>query len=248
MNMPTNSSNSLVNLTITDGVAELRLNRPDKLNAISLELMAQLRRQVESIRDYDDVFAVLLTGAGDSFCTGADLEYLDNATLAQREEMRDHRRTTYEILRYARYPVLVGACGNIVGAGANLLSFVSDLRYVSTDAEIWWPEVDHGLLPLQWGVDLADQIGFGPAAELILLGRHLTADEAQRLGLVNRVLPFEEVEETARETAHYLAKQEQEHGNISLLLSSFQAAREERVGTTLAQAHRERIEWDRDNL
>lgn len=75
--------------------------------------------------------AVILTGAGDSFCTGADLDYLDTASRANREEMRDYRQTILEIFRYYPVPVIVGG-GNIVGTGANLLSFVADLRFVST--------------------------------------------------------------------------------------------------------------------
>lgn len=222
-------SNGAVTLTVDDGVAELRLANPETLNAFRLELVQDLEELVLSLGDGADVRAVAITAEGRAFCAGADTAVVDGP---QDTDLAAHYDPAFEWLINEPVPVVVGARRYAIGAGASLLTYVPDLSVVDPDIEIWWPEIDYGLLPRRATAMLYPEIGAKHTTELMLLGERgkLTGIEARELGLVNRVVAGDEVDETARSTARVLADHEAETGLVSEYMDLIGRVRRDATG------------------
>lgn len=176
--------------TDADGVAELRLHRPEVRNALSTGTLAELRDLVHSVRDDPTVRAVLLTGAGEVFSAGADLrEFGPNppadASLARIRLVVDVLRDIGELDR----PTLAAVNGPAVGAGWGL-ALACDLCFATESATFQLPEVAHGYrLPAPLVTRLAAVVGPVRAAELVYAGTTYRAADALAAGCVTRVLP-----------------------------------------------------------
>lgn len=195
---------------VQDGIATLTLNRPEVLNALTLESYAQLRDLFETLRDDDAVRVVILTGAGRAFCSGGDVHKIIGAVLEQ--DMRGHLefcRMTGHLVRNMRLlpkPIIAAVNGMAAGAGA-VLALASDFRIVAESAKFAFLFTRVGLTGADMGAAflLPRVIGQGRAMELLMLGDDVDAAAAERIGLATRVVPTGEALPVARELAARLA-------------------------------------------
>ena len=180
----------------------ITLNRPERLNAINRDLLADLRLQLGAARHDKDTTAVVLTGAGRAFCSGEDLKEtsagksLDDWT-RETEGLQDIQRV---ILKLAK-PLIAAVQGYAVGGGCEF-AMSCDIRVAGEDAMFGFPETGLGMTLTTAGTKLLSQlVGLGKAKELILTGEFIGADEALRIGLVNRVVPTAAVLDEALDLA-----------------------------------------------
>lgn len=175
---------------VADGVATITLNRPDKRNALDDQTIAELKECFARTNDEAAVRVVLLRGAGLDFCAGADLSQLEKiAAGATQEENRADAMQLGELLiqmRGLRKPVIAAVHGNALAGGAGLAT-ACDLIIADEKATFGYPEVRLGFVPAMVMALLVRSVGEKVAFELAAFGDLITAQEAQRLGLVNRV-------------------------------------------------------------
>ena len=191
-------------VTIADGIAELTLDRPSERNAFSGPMAASLARAYRECDGRDDVRAVVVTGAGTTFCVGADL-HAGADTFARRDEPEFSADPLTFPAWEVRKPVIAAVNGHAVGIGLTL-AMQCDIRLVASEAKLAFAHVRRGVLPdahAHWTVPRA--IGFARTAELFLTGRHITGEEAATIGLASRALPAAEVLGAAREVARDIA-------------------------------------------
>lgn len=193
---------------VADAVATITLNRPDALNALNLELKLELLAALERAAADDAVRAVLLTGAGRAFCAGQDLREHGGGLAAGtglHDTVRKHYNPIVRTLAGMGKPTVAAVNGVAAGAGAGL-AFACDLRIAADGARFVMAFAGVGLAP-DTGVSWTLQRLAGPAVarELLLLGETVDAPRALELGLVNRVVPGEELAETTGGLARRLA-------------------------------------------
>ncbi len=191
---PTTGSETIA-LTIADGVATLLLNRPDKLNAFTDPMLAALLKGLRQCERDAAVRAVVITGAGRAFSAGQDLA--DVQDRSHGLSFRDHLEATYNrivrAIRQLEKPVVAGVNGVAAGAGASL-AFACDIRLAAESAKFATAFGLVGLVPdsgATWV--LPRYLGYARAFELYATGGRLTAAEAHAAGLVNHVVPDEEL-------------------------------------------------------
>jgi enoyl-CoA hydratase len=192
----------------SNGVGLLRLNRPEKLNAMNYEMGYELRRLVSTIHEDPSLRALVVTGAGKAFSAGGDLSFiLENITRRPQENYRTMREF-YELflcIREVPVPTIAAINGAAIGAGF-CLALACDLRVCSTDARLGVTFVKLNLHPgMGAELFLTRLVGPARAAELLLTGRVMDGIEAERLGLVNMVVPSGAVHERAMELAGQIA-------------------------------------------
>jgi enoyl-CoA hydratase/carnithine racemase len=196
---------------VKDGVATLTLNRPEVMNALTFEVYAQLRDLFSALRSADSVRVVVLTGAGDNFCSGGDVHMIIGELL--KRDMKEHlefTRMTGAVVRNMRLldkPIIAALNGMTAGAGA-VIALASDLRVASEKARFAFLFTKVGLTGADMGAGylLPKVVGMGRAFELLLLGDTIDAVTAERYGLVNRVVPHAELLPAAYEWARRLAQ------------------------------------------
>ena len=188
---------SAVILTSNDGgIFTVTLNRPDKRNALSAEMVERLHEALERADTDADVRVVLLRGAGQDFCAGADLdELLASADHPAGENEQSARRLggLFERMRNLPQPVLAMVHGRALAGGAGLAT-ACDLVVASKSAQVGYPEIQRGFVPAMVMTLLRRLAGEKLAMDLVLTGRVLTADEAVTRGLVSRVVPDADLE------------------------------------------------------
>lgn len=193
------------------GIATLTLNRADVMNALTFEIYAQLRDLFEELRYDEAVRAVIITGAGDSFCSGGDV-YQIIGELLQRD-MKGHlefARMTGAVIQHMRHldkPIIAAINGMTAGAGA-VIALAADLRIASEQARFAFLFTKVGLTGADMGAAylLPRVVGMGRASELLLLGDTIDAPTAERYGLVNRVVPHVDLLPTAHKLASRLVQ------------------------------------------
>ena len=181
--------NATVLYHVDGGVARITLNRPEKRNALNEELIAALKDALRRAHDEDDVHAVILSGAGADFCSGADLAALQRISSASVEENLEDARSLMELfvlMRELRVPVIAAVRGRALAGGCGL-ALACDMVLAARSARFGFPEVRIGFVPAMVMAILRRSIGEKKAFELIALGEEMTAQEAERLGLINRV-------------------------------------------------------------
>jgi enoyl-CoA hydratase/carnithine racemase len=195
---------------VDDGVATITFNRPDVLNALTFEIYAQFRDLMEALRYDEAVKAVVVTGAGDAFCSGGDVHQIIGELLER--DVRGHleftRMTgaTVQAMRLLDKPIIAALNGMTAGAGA-VIALASDLRIASEKARFALLFTRVGLTGADMGAAylLPRIVGSGRAFELLLLGDTIDAATAERYGLINRVVPPADLLPTAQEWARRLA-------------------------------------------
>ena len=183
------------------GVATIKLNRPEVLNAMNKQLWLDLQAALEDARQDAQVKALIITGEGRAFSTGADLKESKTRSV---EEYRDYlvelQEASRKIIRFEK-PTIAAINGYALGSGYEL-ALACDLRIAAEEAQIGSPEamvtssVTGGAFRL-----IQNLIGPGKAKELLFTGQYIDGKEAERIGLVNRSVPLKQLESAAREMA-----------------------------------------------
>src|SRR3954470_22431597 len=180
-----------IDVEVRDGVAIVTMNRPEALNAFSPEQLDWLSGALHEVGLNRAVRAVVLTGAGDrAFAAGADIRAMAGMNAAERLEFARKGRAVASARERLPQPVIAAVNGYAFGGGCEL-AIACDIRLASENARFAQPEVGLGIPP-GWGGSqrLPRLVGPGYAAEMILTGRQVAADEALRIGLVNAVHPL----------------------------------------------------------
>lgn len=179
-------------------VAVITLNRPERLNAITRELLSGLIEQLETARKDADVVAVILTGAGRAFCAGEDLkETAAGKSLEQWVAETDGLQDVQRVILALGKPLIAVVPGYALGGGCEF-AMSCDIRIAAEEAKFGFPETEVGLTITTAGTKLLSQIvGLGKAKELVFTGDLVDAHEALRIGLVNRVVAAENLMDEA---------------------------------------------------
>lgn len=190
---------------VINKVAWITLNRPEALNSLNPELRWQLSQHMDEVQNNEDIWIAVITGAGDrAFCAGADLKHRARERDASEEEKAHWRKlaseTTHIIERWHMpKPVIAMVNGYALGGGLEV-AMSCDIIVAAEHAEFGLPEPRRGLIAGSAGVHrLPRQIGLKPAMGYMLTGRHMSADRAYELGLVNDVVPLSKLKSTVDE-------------------------------------------------
>jgi len=187
-----------------DKVALITLNRPEKLNALSYELACEIDEELKNIENDDGVSVVILTGAGPrAFSAGGDIHQMVKSTpeeLAARSEIRS--RATWYLATFSK-PIIGAINGLAYGAGAQLTSML-DMRIGCEHAEFQFLAAKYGRANSTWSLPLV--VGMPKAKELLYTGRLVKAEEAERIGLLNQLVPCADLRETSIQVAQLISK------------------------------------------
>lgn len=193
----------LVLTTRTNEVVTLELNRPDKHNALSIDLIAALNDAIGTIEQDNTIRAVILGGRGKSFCAGMDLRgVLDDAKamsgmlLGLSEASRRLRRLTVPVIARVQGAAIGGGCG---------LSVVADIALTHPEARLGYPEVSLGVCPAVVAPWLVKKIGAGRARSLLLTGGTMSGEHALNIGMVDQLHSQDQLEQATLDLAHELA-------------------------------------------
>jgi enoyl-CoA hydratase len=178
---------SLILLERREAIAIIRLNRPEKRNALSRAMLEELRITFEQFENEQNLTTVILTGSGDAFCAGTDIAEL--ADLDQAEARATSERGQYVCNQIEKCSVpVIGAINGIAAGGGCELALACHLRVVSPEARFTLPEARLGVIPAYGGTHrLPREIGYSRALEVMLTGGAITAKSALEFGLVNRI-------------------------------------------------------------
>lgn len=193
----------LVRTDAREGIVTISLNRPEKRNALSLELIRALGEAVDQVAARDDVRVVILAGEGKSFCAGMDLRGVVEDAAAMGRMLHELAEVA---LRFRQLPVptIARVQGAAIGGGCGLM-IVADLSISHAEARLGYPEVDLGVCPAVVAPWLIRKIGAGPARAMLLQGGTISGEEGLARGLVDRLVPAEELTEAAAAWARQLA-------------------------------------------
>jgi 3-hydroxypropionyl-coenzyme A dehydratase len=194
------STMKYIQLEPREEIAIIRINRPEALNAMNVDVIAELSRTIDIVGPDDGIKALIITGAGEkSFCAGADISYMVNIQPIQAEKYASSAQAVLNKIENLQKPVIAAVNGFALGGGCEL-AMVCDIRIASSNAKLGQPEVTIGIPPGWGGTQrLTRIVGPAKAKELVFTGKMIAADEAQQIGLVNKVVsltPEEEIRST----------------------------------------------------
>jgi len=183
-------------------IAILRINRPEALNAMNLDVISELSKMIDIIAADESIKAVVITGAGErSFCAGADISYMVNIDPMQAEKYATSAQDVINRIDRLEKPVIAAVNGFALGGGCEL-AMACDIRIASSNAKLGQPEVTIGIPPGWGGTQrLTRLIGPAKAKELIFTGKMINADEAYQIGLVNKVISLGPDDKLPREVS-----------------------------------------------
>jgi enoyl-CoA hydratase/carnithine racemase len=193
-----------------NGIATLRLDRPERLNALTFDSYAELTDTFEALRKRDSVRAVVITGTGRAFCTGGDVKDIIGKLLdAPEDRVHAFTRMTcrlIENMRHLEKPVIASLNGTTCGAGA-VIAIAADVRLASDTAKIAFLFTKVGLCGADMGAGwlLPRIVGLGHASELLMTGDFISAARAYEIGLYNKVVPESELAALTNDWAARLA-------------------------------------------
>ncbi len=208
---------------LDSGVLTLTLNRPDSYNACNEALTTELRKALRDAERSIDVRAILLTGAGKAFCSGQDLKEAPQPGEGSRRSLQDSLERRYNpIIRKMRTmakPVITAINGVAAGAGCSL-ALAGDMRIISSKGYLLQAFINIGLVPDSGSTQfLVSTVGYARAFEIVTLGEKISAEEAHRLGLVNRVVEPDDLMSTAMDLARkYASGPTKAYGYIKKML------------------------------
>jgi 3-hydroxypropionyl-coenzyme A dehydratase len=192
-------------------IAIIKINRPEALNAVNIDVIGELSRTLDIISVDEGIKAVIITGAGErSFCAGADIAYMVNIDPMRAEKYASSAQAVLNKIEKLEKPVIAAVNGFALGGGCEL-ALVCDIRIASSNAKIGQPEVTIGIPPGWGGTQrLVRIVGPAKAKELIFTGKMITAEEAAQIGLVNKVVSLGLEDQLQSETPKDDASKEKE--------------------------------------
>jgi enoyl-CoA hydratase/carnithine racemase len=194
-----------------EGVATITLNRPERLNALTFEVYRELTETFATLRNEAEVRAVVITGAGRAFCSGGDVhDIIGELFKCDMKGLLAFTRMTCELvanIRALHKPVIASLNGTTAGAGA-CIALAADIRVAAEEAKIAFLFVKVGLSGADMGAAylLPRVVGLAKATELLYTGDFISAQEAERIGLYNRVVPGSQLEAATQDLAERLAR------------------------------------------
>jgi enoyl-CoA hydratase len=180
------------------------INRPELRNALNIETLLEIEAALEQLRINNEIRVVIFTGAGEkSFAAGADISQLNKRTMI--EALQPNMTATYKKIEDYEKPTIAAINGFALGGGLEL-ALACDIRIAALNAKVGLPEVGLGIMPGAGGTQrLTRIVGKGKAMDLILTGDIITAEEAERIGIVSRAVPHDELLETAKTYARKIS-------------------------------------------
>jgi 3-hydroxypropionyl-coenzyme A dehydratase len=203
-------------------IALLRINRPEALNAMNIDVVSELSRTVDIVGADESIKVVIITGAGEkSFCAGADISYMVNIDPITAEKYASSAQSVLSKIERLDKPVIGAVNGYALGGGCEL-AMVCDIRIASSNAKLGQPEVTIGIPPGWGGTQrLMRLVGPAKAKELVFTGKMVSAEEAFQLGLVNSVISLTSDDNLPTEVAKDDKEKQKERNNqIAKLLNN----------------------------
>ena len=177
-----------LSVSVQDRIATLTVNRPDKLNALNATLIGELGAAIDEMQSRDDVAGIILTGAGRAFVAGADIGELTGISAVEGKRLARRGQEIFRRFELSPKPTVAAVNGFALGGGCEL-AMACQVRIAADAAKFGQPEVKLGLIPGYGGTQrLPRLVGRGRALQLLLTGEMIDAQEAFRIGLVNRVV------------------------------------------------------------
>ncbi len=196
---------SLVEVSVDGPVRTLTINRPDKLNALSEEVLGALREAVTAMSNSQEIRSAVITGAGKAFVAGADIAAMRDMSEWQGRDFGAAGHRVFHLIERLPFPVIAAVNGFALGGGCEL-ALACDFIYASTKAKFGQPEVGLGIIPGFGGTQrLPRRVGPAMARELIYTGKIIDADEALRIGLANALFSPDELVDAAHASAKEIA-------------------------------------------
>ncbi len=195
-----------IKLDKEDAIAIITINRPEKMNAMNIDVIKELGEAVDQAEKDDDVKCLIITGAGEkAFCAGADIEYMSKISPLEAEEYALTGHATMDKIDDLSKPVIAAVNGYALGGGCEL-SLACDIRIGSKNAVLGQPEVTIGIPPGWGGTQrLMRIVGIAKAKELVFTGKRIKADEAYSIGLLNKVVELQDLMNEAKNMAKEIA-------------------------------------------
>jgi len=187
-----------------EGIGVITINRPEHRNALDLQLLQEIENVLEDWENNPEVKVVIITGAGDkSFAAGADIAQLNKRTML--EALLPNMTATYRKIEMYQKPTIAAINGHALGGGFEL-ALACDIRIAALNAKMGLPELNLGIMPGAGGTQRLSRIaGKGRALEMILTGEAVTAEKAERIGLVSEAVPLEQLLPAAKQCALKIA-------------------------------------------
>jgi len=196
-----------VKLEAEDSIATITMNRPEAMNALNEKVLRELKEAITQVRDDPSVRVVIITGEGPAFVAGADIRAMLSKDLIEIREFTRFGHGVLNDIEKLGKPVIAAINGFALGGGFEL-ALACDIRLASTEARMGFPEVGLGIFPGLGGTQRVTRlVGKGRACELIFSGDQVSAEEAASIGLVNRVVPPQQLMAEARRLAKRIARQ-----------------------------------------
>lgn len=191
--------NLKIDRSAEDGVMTITISRPDALNALNLKTLSELITVLQQAYEQAECKGIIITGDGDkAFVAGADIKELAALTPEQARSFAQNGQRLFKLIEDCPKPVIAAVNGYALGGGCEL-AMACHIRIASETAKFGQPEVNLGIIPGYGGTQrLTQLVGRGKALELMMTGDVISAQEAQSIGLVNHVVPREEVMSTVR--------------------------------------------------
>lgn len=200
---------AFVEVTKQGNIGIITMNRPEALNALSSAVFADLTKALDQVEHDDDVYVVVITGAGRAFVAGADIGEMANMNVEEGLAFSELGNGLLMRVDMFPKPTIAAVNGFALGGGCEL-SLACDIRIASEKAKFGQPEVGLGIIPGFGGTQrMARIIGTGPAMELIFTADTIDAKQAEKIGMVNHVVPAEELMDTAIAMAEKIASKAQ---------------------------------------
>ena len=193
-------------LDVKDHVAVITINRPDKLNALNAQTINDLDTVFDALKNDNDIYVIIITGSGEkAFVAGADISELNKLDVMSAKVFSERGQAVFNKIENSDKPVIAAVNGFALGGGCEL-ALACHIRLAGENAKFGQPEVNLGIIPGYGGTQkLARLINAGRAMEYILTADMIDANEALRLGLVNKVYPQAELIENAKSLANKIA-------------------------------------------
>ncbi|MGI0063852.1 MAG: enoyl-CoA hydratase/isomerase family protein [Nitrosopumilaceae archaeon] len=210
---------SLVTTSKTDGICTVKINRPDKLNAMNMDVAKELVNIFENLGKDDTVKVIILTGEGDkAFSAGADIEYMSKISPDESEEYAKLGQLVTATVENVKQPTIAAVNGFALGGGCEL-AMSCDIRIAADTAKMGQPEVTIGIPPGWGGTQrLMRIVGIAKAKEMVYTGKMIKAEEAREIGLVNQVVELSTLMDETMKMAKTIA------GNSAIAVRMSKAA------------------------